>query len=425
MELLKQSTAATVLVGPVLDASNGAYTGAAIGDFNITKNGTTAALASAATATHSHNGMYLIALTTGNTDTLGRLVISCSKSSYRMDAWRGSVLTESTFDALVTNAAGTQGGLATLDSHLSVRSDTLYTSAVDLTLFVSASTTTYAFTSSTMTTSNAQSGGLKGRIFSIISGTGAGIDRVISNSVTATYTTLTFETAMEVAPDATSVWVIRRGRSAKLDSSLRPSVLDSNGAVLDATAIPAASVIADAVWDELQAGHTTTGTFGKYLDGQISTISVDSSAIAAAVWAAATRTLTSFNPTTVANPFIATKDLAAIPTASAHQVEWTIIDRLGNAVSLSGKTVRCVFGLVSDAGNEDDTTDDTLAASFAYETSGSGIVVSGTSNNIVTLTHDVVKTATAGQFRYWLWNITDKRLLAKGQAFIEPALQSA
>jgi len=31
--------------------------------------------------------------------------------------------------------------------------------------------------------------------------------------------------------------------------------------------------IADAVWDEAQSGHTTAGTFGKYLDDQVSTVS--------------------------------------------------------------------------------------------------------------------------------------------------------
>ena len=110
-QLLKQSTAASVLVGPVLDSTGAAYTGMAIGDFNITKNGTTAAMASAATATHSHNGHYIIALTTGNTDTLGRLAISCNKSTYTMGRYTATVLTSSTFDAIVTNAATAAGGL--------------------------------------------------------------------------------------------------------------------------------------------------------------------------------------------------------------------------------------------------------------------------------------------------------------------------
>ena len=47
MHVLKQSTAASVLVGPVLDSTGAAYTGAVIGDFNLTKNGISAAVAAA------------------------------------------------------------------------------------------------------------------------------------------------------------------------------------------------------------------------------------------------------------------------------------------------------------------------------------------------------------------------------------------
>lgn len=111
MHLLKQSTAASVLVGPVLDSTGAAYTGMAIGDFNITKNGTSAAMASAATATHDHNGHYVIALTTGNTDTLGRLKISCNKATYAMPPSTFEVLAAALFDQIVTN--GTAWGTST------------------------------------------------------------------------------------------------------------------------------------------------------------------------------------------------------------------------------------------------------------------------------------------------------------------------
>jgi hypothetical protein len=112
MQFLKQSTAATVEVGPVLDADGNAYTSAVIGDFNITKNGTTAALASPATATHSHNGTYLVALTTGNTDTLGRLSISMNKATYGMTIFRYEVLAANQFDAIVTNGNLTLAAIA-------------------------------------------------------------------------------------------------------------------------------------------------------------------------------------------------------------------------------------------------------------------------------------------------------------------------
>jgi hypothetical protein len=113
MQLLKQSTAATVLVGPVLDSAGLAITTAVIGDFQLTKNGSTAALASPATATHSHNGNYLIALSTGNTDTAGRLVITVNNSAQAMGTHRYTVLVASVFDAIVTNATNTTGGLPT------------------------------------------------------------------------------------------------------------------------------------------------------------------------------------------------------------------------------------------------------------------------------------------------------------------------
>lgn len=111
MQLLKQNTAATVLVGPVLDSAGAAVTNAVIGDFQITKNGTSAAMASPATRTHSHNGFYLLSLATGDTDTIGRLVISVNNTAQSMSTHRYTVLLPSVFDALITNATNSTGGL--------------------------------------------------------------------------------------------------------------------------------------------------------------------------------------------------------------------------------------------------------------------------------------------------------------------------
>jgi hypothetical protein len=57
--------------------------------------------------------------------------------------------------------------------------------------------------------------------------------------------------------------------------------------------IPSAATIADAVWDEAQSGHTTAGTFGKYLDDEVSSVSGGGggSLTASDVWSHATRTL--------------------------------------------------------------------------------------------------------------------------------------
>lgn len=57
--------------------------------------------------------------------------------------------------------------------------------------------------------------------------------------------------------------------------------------LIAALTIPSAGTIADAVWDEAQSGHVTAGTFGLYLDSAISGVStggVSAADIADAVW---------------------------------------------------------------------------------------------------------------------------------------------
>ena len=108
----KQSTAATVIIGPVLDSTGAEYASAVIGDLSISKNGgTLTALASAATLTLIANGQYTLVLTTGNVDTLGRAQITCNKSTYQMPSIELMVLPATVFDAIVTNAVNATGGL--------------------------------------------------------------------------------------------------------------------------------------------------------------------------------------------------------------------------------------------------------------------------------------------------------------------------
>ena len=107
---LKQSTSAVVLVGPVLDSSGVAVTTAVIGDFTLTKNGTSAAM-SGNTIAHSHNGHYAITLTAANTDTIGRLTISVNNTAQAMPVFRWDICQPTVYDALFTNAVNTTGGL--------------------------------------------------------------------------------------------------------------------------------------------------------------------------------------------------------------------------------------------------------------------------------------------------------------------------
>lgn len=112
MLLAKQSTAKTVIVGPILDSTGAEYASAVIGDLSISKNGgTLTALASAATLTYIANGMYTLVFTTGNLDTLGTAEVSCNKSTYQMRQKEFSVIPATVYDALVTNAVNATGGL--------------------------------------------------------------------------------------------------------------------------------------------------------------------------------------------------------------------------------------------------------------------------------------------------------------------------
>ena len=118
MQLLKQSTASTVYVGPVLDSAGAAVTTAALGDFRLIKNGTAATL-TGATVTHDANGYYTVALTTTNTDTTGRLTLAVGNTAMSMSTHRYSVLLASVFDALITNATNATGGLPTATGSIS------------------------------------------------------------------------------------------------------------------------------------------------------------------------------------------------------------------------------------------------------------------------------------------------------------------
>ena len=98
----KQSTAATLIVGPILDSAGAEYTSAVIGDLSISKNGgNLTALAAAATLTHIANGQYTLVLTTGNMDTLGRAQITCNKATYQMPEVRLMVVPAMVFDSIV------------------------------------------------------------------------------------------------------------------------------------------------------------------------------------------------------------------------------------------------------------------------------------------------------------------------------------
>lgn len=114
---LRQNTAATRLIGPILTTAGVPYTTAVIGELNITKNGTTAAMAAAATLTHSHNGNYLLGFIAGNVDTLGECQISLNKagSTHRMDIHNFTVVTAVVYDAMILGTDNLQIDMIQID----------------------------------------------------------------------------------------------------------------------------------------------------------------------------------------------------------------------------------------------------------------------------------------------------------------------
>ena len=118
--LAKQSTALTVVVGPILDSTGAEYSSAVIGDLSISKNGgTLTAMASAATLTYIANGMYTLVTTAGNMDTLGAVQITCNKATYQMPKMERNVVPASVYDAIITNATNATGGLPTATAAIS------------------------------------------------------------------------------------------------------------------------------------------------------------------------------------------------------------------------------------------------------------------------------------------------------------------
>ena len=203
---LKQSTSAVVLVGPVLDASGVAVTTAVIGDFTLTKNGTSAAM-SGNTISHSHNGHYAITLTTGNTDTIGRLTISVNNTAQAMPVFRWDICQPTVYDALFTNAVNTTGGLPAATAAITALAGTV---------------STYA------------------------------------GGDTAGTTTLLTRLPSAITLTAGRV-------TANVDQWGGVSVTGMPLPTTSYTAPPTADAIADAVWDEIMSTHTVNGSYGSHV----------------------------------------------------------------------------------------------------------------------------------------------------------------
>jgi len=105
MNILKQSTAATIKLGPFIDDTDGKTAETALSisqsDVRLSKNGGDFAQKNSTTsATHDENGYYDIPLNTTDTGTLGRLRVAVSKSG-ALPVWQDFlVVTANVYDTL-------------------------------------------------------------------------------------------------------------------------------------------------------------------------------------------------------------------------------------------------------------------------------------------------------------------------------------
>jgi hypothetical protein len=111
MNLAKKDTAKTFLVGPILDADGVAKTNEVVASIKVTKNGAVVAVDAQDTLTHDHTGHYVFVSDGGDFDTLGEVEFTLNSGTNAMAPVKFQVLPGTTYDAIVTNAAGGANGM--------------------------------------------------------------------------------------------------------------------------------------------------------------------------------------------------------------------------------------------------------------------------------------------------------------------------
>ncbi len=334
LSYLKQSTASqTRIVGPFVDDTDfkTAETGLTIAntDVKLSKNGGTSSNKNSGGGTHIANGDYAFTFDAVDTNTVGELSVSISVSGALICKAKFVVLEEAVYDGLFASGADGKlpATLATADVTGNLPADIVAVSGAtnaadnleldyDGTGYAKSNSTIGTCTTNTDMVSEPQtqagiraavglaSADLDTQLSNIVTDTaeigaaGAGLTNVPWNASWDAEVQSEVQDAIEanhldhllaVAYDATS----KPGAS---DALLNEMVEDDSGVTrYTVNALEngpsgsgaSAAAIADAVWDEARSGHTTAGTFGLYLDAQVSTVgggSLTEAGIADAVW---------------------------------------------------------------------------------------------------------------------------------------------
>lgn len=274
---LKYNTASqTIIIGPFLDSTDGvtAETGLTIAntDIKLIKHGGTSTTnKNSGGATHIANGYYYATLNASDTDTVGRLNIYCTMSG-ACPVWHEFVVLPAVvFDSLYAGTDTLQVDVTQISgSNVSTSTAQLGVNLVNI-------------AGSAVSTSSAQLG------VNVVNadGTAWGSGAITANSIasnaitdakinTGAITAAKFASgaldAAALATDAaneigTAVWATAtRTLTAATNITSTGGTIALNGSgyvTYSNTAPPTAAAIADAVWDEARADHTSSGTFGQ------------------------------------------------------------------------------------------------------------------------------------------------------------------
>lgn len=332
MNFLKQSTAATLRLGPFVDETDAKTpeTGLTIAqaDVRLSKaGGAFAQKSDTGSATHDENGFYAVPVNTTDTGTVGRLRAFVLKSG-ALPVWQdyfilpaaiydwltggAAPLTPTvagrTLDVTATGAAGIDwGNVENPTTTVNLSGTTVSTSQAVASVSGSVGSVTAAVTLPTMPTDWITAAGVKADAVTKIqaglstyaggdtSGTTTLLSRLTSTragnldnldaTVSSRLATSGYTAPPTAAQNATQVRTELATELGRIDVAVS-SRLATAGYTAPTTP-PTVAAIADAVWDEAQSGHVAAGTFGAYLDASVSGVStggVSAADIADAVW---------------------------------------------------------------------------------------------------------------------------------------------
>ena len=303
-QLLKQSTAATIKIGPFVDSTDGVTAETALtisqADIRLSKNGGAFAQTNNATgATHDENGYYGVPLDTTDTNTLGRLRVAVNESG-SLPVWQDfMVVNANVYDSLIGGSDNLQ--VDTVQIEGSDATDQI-NAAADTALADYDPPTKAELDSGLAALNDLDAAGVRSAV---------GLASANLDTQLGTIDTVVDGIQTDLDNGTDGLGAIKADTAAILIDTNELQTDDVPG-LIAALNDPTAAAVADAVWDEAKAGHVAAGSFGEEvqahaLSSEISALNdLDAAGVRSAVG------LASANLDT---------QLGALPTAAENRAE--------------------------------------------------------------------------------------------------------